>query len=442
MNTLGEILISEPVLEDQKLTSKITVSKDLTNFVKQKQLNIEYQVDIHADKSILNIPITASILPLAWLTGSNIRVGRLDRSFWESMNQLKHVFKEMFPLAPFTTKILAEELVNNQVKVLEGESGTGLFFSGGVDSMYSLINNIQQKPRLVMIWGIDNFPFPEHSKHWKKTISIYKDFAEKKKLVFDLIKTNVSQILDYRRIEHSYHKELFDGSFREALQHSLLFIPLVAPLSIGRFNRVIVAASFTPAFDFSLWPRAAVPKIDEKIIWADLETIHDGYISRKEKIERISEYHKNDDLVLRVCLRSDVVDGKINDSTCEKCLRTIASLLLVGIDPNECGFSVDKTLFKKIRFYWENKKTARYGSWFEIQSLIPEKIDIDIHGSRDFFEWFRDFNFSTTEKNWFFTDLYTGVPFRIAQLLDKVYYKLDINVHEGPYNRNARARSR
>jgi hypothetical protein len=143
-----------------------------------------------------------------------------------------------------------------------------------------------------------------------------------------------------------------------------------------------------------------------------------------------------DDLILRVCVRSKLIDNNINDSTCEKCLRTIGLLVLAGIDPNICGFNVSESTFRLMRSFWENRKTSLFGSgWREIHDLIPEQIDYDFNGSKAFFEWFRDFDFKIAEKNWLYTDLYMMLPYRLARLLDKVYQKFKINVHENSFNR-------
>lgn len=432
---MNELVVGKPVLKDRIMTSKVTASKRLSKYLNRKELLIEYDANIGADESILNIPLTAAILPLAWLTGSNIKVGKLDRTFKESMDALQDTFTKMYPLASFKSKIYVQELIENKIKPINPKSTTALSFSGGVDSSYSLIKNMRLKPRLVMMWGIDNFPYPEHSDHWEETLRIYKEYSKRKKLEFNVIKTNVTEILDNRRIEHTYHKELYYGDLRPSISHSMILLPIAAPLSVGRFNDFIIAASYTKKFDFSYKPRAAVASVDEKIVWADLKVRHDGCIDRMDKTKALVPSLR-DDMTLRVCIRSNLADGKINDNTCEKCLRTICFLTLAGADPNKCGFNINMSTFNGMRYLWENMKTSRtFSNWRNIQKLIPDKLEHDFHGSKEFFEWFRGFDFESTEKNWFYTDLYMRLPFRLAKILDTVYRKLGINVHEYPYNR-------
>jgi len=435
---LSEIIIEEPVLEEGRLTSKITTSKNLEKYIHDRELFIEYDVDIYTEDSILNLPLTASVLPLAWLTGSDIHVKALDRTFKESMDELQKFLAKMYPKGLFTAEIKAETLVENKIEPENPERRTGVLFSGGADSFYSLINNIQHNPRLITIWGSDDFPYPESSDHWEKAISTYQKYAKKKNLELHILKTNISQILNFRKIEHTYHKELYDGKLRGALQHSLVLLPPAAPISMGRFDRFIIAATNTPEHDYQLKPRATSPSADEKISWADLSVKHDGQVDRYKKIERIVDYHVNDEFSLRVCSRSAFIDGIINDSKCPKCLKTIVCLILAGFDPNLCGFNVDESTFEFLRSMWENndKASTHGGGWKSIQDSLPAQLDIGVNGSKEFFEWFRGFDLEAAERNWFYNDLYMWLPFRLSKILDKVYSKYVIALHQGSYNRD------
>ena len=114
---------------------------------------VEYDADIKADSSILNLPITATVLPLAWLSGSDIHVDKIDKSFKESMNSLQEVFRNLYPLIPFKTNIVVDKIVDNKIELEDPTRRTAILFSGGVDSTYSLISHIDEKPRLIMHWG-------------------------------------------------------------------------------------------------------------------------------------------------------------------------------------------------------------------------------------------------------------------------------------------------
>ena len=434
---MSKIIINDPLLKNNILTSKITVSNDLKKYIKADTLFIEYDSEVIAEQSLLNLPLTAAILPLAWLTGSDIYVGSLDKQFKVSMDKLQKKFHEIYPLGSFTTNIHADKLVQNNVGEIDINHRTALFFSGGVDSTYSLVTNLEKNPRMVMVWGIANFPFPEHADHWEKVISIYTDYANRKNLKINIIKTNMSQILDTFRISHRFHRELH-GDVRSAIQHTLMLVPISAPLSIGRFDRILFPASdHIGITDQKLTPRASIPELDEMIVWANLKVKHDGYIVRNQKIfGAISEYLKNENITINVCVNSVLVNGKVNCSQCEKCLRTIAPLVLSGYDPNNLGFNVDESTFEKMKSLWLDRKlSGNNNHWLSLREAIPEYIEDDIYGSREFFNWFRDYDFQSVKEIWFWLELYMRLPYPLAKQIDRVYRKFGIWIHDGPFNR-------
>ena len=435
VNKLTEIVISKPILDGSRLTQNISVSDQIKKYINNNQLFIEYDSEINVDKSILSIPLTAAILPLAWLTGSDIYVEALDKRFYDSMNKLKKAFKEMFPKVSYETEIHVEDLVENETHCSETDSHTGLLFSGGLDSTHTLYHNLDLKPKLVSIWGVDNFAYPDHSDHWTRAIELHKGFAEKYDLEYYLIKTNVSQILDDKRIEHSYHKELYNGDLRGTLSHSMVLLPPTAPLSIGRFNHLLIAAS-NSRLDRGRDPSGALPVFDEKIVWSDLNVEHHGMMLRLYKTDELTEFLNRGDLALRVCWRSGQYDGYLNCGVCEKCLRTIACMVVVGIDPNLCGFNVDIDTWNAMkRKILEHKSKSLYPTWRRISELAREGLEHEYHGSNIFFDWFKDFQYESVEKKWFWTDLYNNLPYGLAQVLEKIMHNLDMKIIKDAYIR-------
>jgi hypothetical protein len=436
---MGEIEISDSELVEGKLTSTVSAPKNLRKYIYNPSFFAIYDVDIVPNKSILNIPAVATVLPLAWLTGSDIHVDELDSTFKESIDSLNGEYREMFTEAPFTTEIIADELVDNVIGDVDPSARTGLLFSGGVDSTYSLISNLDLNPRLIMYWGIERRPYPKYLRYWENVIKTYSEFARGKGLIFNPIKTNVLTVLHERRIEHDFHELLYNGALWKTLQHSLVLLPLTAPLSMGRFDRLLIAASHYPENPtvVSNRPTSQGLKTDEKTSWASLRVKHDGYIPRLKKIEAITDYLQHDDLMLRVCLNYKPETEKLNCATCEKCLRTILQLTVSGVDPNICGFEVDSSTFRKIKQFisrgLEGKERIT-SSYIENQKMIPDKIEHDLHGSKDFFEWYKeqDLIYSHGIDFGIYRDLYNMLPFTIAKCLDVLYSKIGIKLHGNP----------
>jgi hypothetical protein len=112
-------------------------------------------------------------------------------------------------------------------------------------------------------------------------------------------------------------------------------------------------------------------------------------------------------------------------------------LILAGYDPNMCGFNVDESTFELIKTKLKKTWKSTFAPfWKNIQDSLPTHIDFDVQGSKEFFEWFRAFNFDDAEKSWFYYDLYMWLPFKLAIILDNIYYKYDIHIHDFPYNRD------
>jgi hypothetical protein len=141
----------------------------------------------------------------------------------------------------------------------------------------------------------------------------------------------------------------------------------------------------------------------------------------------------DNEILLRVCHRTSesaaLELGKLNDSSCEKCFRTIAALVLAGINPNDCGFEVDQSTFKRMRDYLEDRaQVQNMGAfWRHIQNLIPEKMDNDLYGSKEFFEWFKEFNFDLTPYSQAraryqrYLSIYYHLPYSFANILSFFY---------------------
>jgi hypothetical protein len=298
-------------------------------------------------------------------------------------------------------------------------------FSGGVDSTYSLIRNVSLKPRLIMFFGVVGYQldssYKKHNRIVKKT---YSDFARREGLDINFVETDIMGILNDGRIAHDFHKILRETKLWLGLQFPLVLLGLTAPLSIGRFNRLLIAASVDPTHDYDTYPHSSQPRIDEKFAWADLRVIHDGYVHRFSKTGLIKEYLKKHEYRLRVC--NDPPLDRLNCSTCEKCFRTILPLVLEGIDPNTCGFEVDRSAFESMRHIMEKKKfnaLVADSFWKVFQTLIPYEMETNLYGSRDFFMWLRNLNIdSVRKKTDLHRDLFNSLPYPLAMLFDVFYY--------------------
>jgi len=427
------IVIRDSELIGRRLNSSVSVPRRLRKYLRSSSLFLNYDSEIAADKSILNIPMLTTLLPLAWLTGSDISVGELDATFVKSLHRLQQFFSKMYPELPFTTEINVKKLVENDFEV-DPTGRTALLFSGGVDSTFSAITNIGLRPKLIIIWGVSGYPYPKHHEYWENVLLTYLEFSKRHFLPLHLIRTNALEVLHSMRIEHDFHKELLDGPLWLRLQYALFMLPLTAPLSIGRFDRLLMASARHPTYDFLKNPEAMEP-IAREIKWANLKIHLDGFIPRIDKIAgAIRQYHEVNQLKLRVCQRHRLIArGKLNCCSCEKCYRTIIPLILSRMDPNECGFETNFSTFKKMRSFFEEKKMSSQhieDQWKPIQKHIPDKIEYDIYGSKEFLKWLREFNFKSMEKDESaFKGLYYNLPWYVSKVLFEIHKIKGTNLH-------------
>jgi hypothetical protein len=387
-------------LSSDKITSHIVVSNNLKKYFNNYSFFVSYDEPIIENNSISNIPILSRVLPLAWITGSDVYVDELDEKYLKSMNLLQQKYKEIYPKAPFQTKLI----VKKQIKNKPNPDGAALLFSGGLDSTYSLYKNINRNPNLIIILGIVGTPIGNNfiQSTLKKEFS---NFAEREHLKINFIRTNIMEIFDRRIVNHLWNrlKGVHTGDFWYGIGFSLGQIGLTAPLSIEKFNNLIISGSevLNPKERI---PYASYPYTDEKIRWVNLTVAHYNGVNRYDKIFLLRNFMHDYKVRLRVCFFTSkklVQKNILNCSQCEKCLRTIIPLILIGLDPNDHGFIVDESTFNLIKYLLKSRIIPREiieVFWKRLQKIVPEDLDRDVYDSKQFFEWFKSFNLDLASK--------------------------------------------
>jgi len=183
----------------------------------------------------------------------------------------------------------------------------GVFFSCGVDSFYTLLKHREEITDLVFVHGFD-IRLDDTALCQRASEAVHAVAAYFGKRVIQ-VETNIRGFLDAHVPWAQAH-----GAALASIGH--LFSP---PL-----RRVYIPASHTYA---DLFPWGSHPMLDP--LWSSerLEYLHDGCeATRVAKIERVAECQVALD-TLRVCNEST---GAYNCGHCEKCLRTMINLSVVG----------------------------------------------------------------------------------------------------------------
>ena len=407
-------------LKNNCITYELGVSGNLKKYFLNLHPWVRYDATIQKIPTINNIPILSTLLPLAWLTGSDIEIDAIDSKYLESVTNIQKDFKYMYPKGKFRTIIHHNRVEKNSSNLKEPTYALG--FSGGLDSTYSLIKNISLRPRLVMLFGAD---MDSGNDKINEVKTRYSNFASINGLDINFIQTNARESLDEDRISHDFYHVL-GAHFWGQLQIGMFHIGMVAPLSMNRFNRLLFASSagsYDTLEEQSLTPLGAFPFVDEQIKWAGLEVIEHGSISRHMKIPAIVKYLESNPLYLKVCL----YHNSENCCKCRKCLRTIFSLLLSGVDPNKCGFAVDNQTFYHMRRMMENKELSEDIDyyWDLMKKDTPENPPEIIQGYKDFCKWLKNFDLEKAKKK----DIslkqkaYYMLPYELARPIYKILIK-------------------
>jgi hypothetical protein len=187
--------------------------------------------------------------------------------------------------------------------------GVGCFFTGGLDSFYTLLKHKVEITHLVFVHGFDvsinDLPLRA------KVSESLRDVAAKLQKPLIEVETNLREFSDRYVNWYFYH-----GAALAA----------VGLLLSWRFRKMFIAASRTYA---DIIPVGSHPLLDPLWRTETIEFAHDG--CEATRIEKAAAIASNDIALkhLRVCWEN--LGGAYNCGRCEKCLRTMASLRTVGV---------------------------------------------------------------------------------------------------------------
>ncbi len=337
--------------------------------------------------SIAVIPFVCNVLPIVWLTDSALCVEELDKTFYESIQEFKRGYIEMYPQLDFKGELEIKQLVSNEYEV----NKSLVMFSGGIDAICTTLRHIDENPLLLTLWGSADFP-TDDEKGWKIQWNNIQYTANKFGLDCHYIKTNFYEFLNKRELTKLISP--VKGGWWHEMQHGIGILGHAAPFAyIYKIKTVYIASSF----DISKKPYncASDPTIDNYVKFGSTLVVHDGYeLNRQDKVGYVVQQLKKLDiqLTIHVCLRQYQLG---NCCACEKCYRTILALLAEGVDPNEYGFSYDSSQLPCIFDYYNHIYFLDRGkiiTYQQIQRRVAENSG-NI-SDKVLVKWFAETNFN------------------------------------------------
>ncbi|OGL40512.1 MAG: hypothetical protein A2043_08035 [Candidatus Schekmanbacteria bacterium GWA2_38_9] len=297
------VIVSEPRYSDEDVSQVVSASININGSCYE----IYYRITGGSLSAGAETFLAATLLPAMKADGSLRITGDVFPKLLESIPRIQeifHVWDRSFQ------KISVEaKTKNTSESVTNTDRGVGCFFTGGVDSFYTLLKNRNEITKLIFVHGFDI------------------------RLDDTLLRAKVSQAI--RDIASKLHKQLIEveTNLREfsdcyvpwKLYHGAA-LASVALLLSPQLKKVYIAASISYT---NLLPTGSHPILDPLWSTEETEIVHDG--CEATRIEKVEQIALNDIALksLRVCWENR--QGAYNCCQCEKCLRTMVSLRIAGV---------------------------------------------------------------------------------------------------------------
>ena len=361
-----KVVLDKVSVRKNRIDYNYTIDKDLQVFFDNNSpFFIEYLTDISFEDvpaSILSIPFVTNILPLCWLQDFTIEVDELDEAFYNSIDEIKKGFMQIYPDVKVGGKVVANKIINN---TYEPSDKTVCLFSGGVDATFTYLRHRNEHPTIINVWGVDiNF---DDIKGHKEVDEYCNYFAEQFKTDYICIKSTIRTFVDEAYLNKEMYKLLQDYWWHGA-QHSIGLLSLLAPYDyLYKVKTNYIASSFTQK-DFEDGVKSITfPVVDNALKIGSTKMCHDGFDNaRIQKIEYICDVcmTENRYIDLKVCFH--YVNGK-NCSACEKCYRTIIAILIYDTNLERYGFSIKSKNAKNIKYFLDCNEIGKF-RWLPIQN--------------------------------------------------------------------------
>ncbi len=252
----------------------------------------------------------AAVLPLAMVSGQDVQVdGGVTAPLMERVDKIMGLFAAWFPRDCRQVEVSQDPAAAGPQR--PPGKAVGCFFSGGVDSFYSLLmHRIAGGEAITHLLTVQGFDVPLDNNLFDKVLLNNGEIAKTHGVRLLPVRTNL--------------RELSDLCMDWLYYYGAAMASVGLALSGGVSRLIIPSASHAE----DMLPGGSHPDLDP--LWNNgrVEFVHDGLETKRlEKIrsiignESVSKY-------LRVCWQNRL--GKYNCSECEKCLRTMIEIYAEG----------------------------------------------------------------------------------------------------------------
>lgn len=273
--------------------------------VGKTEMRLWFRVPASVNPALSSDPFFAACLIPAMALGQPFEIETpISDSLPGTADAVQNIFHNWFPeLARIPV------LADTAPKPRGRPGGVGCFFSGGVDSLHTFLKHEQEITTLIYVHGFD-VDFNDDALR-KKVSDALRAFAANTGKSLIEVKTNL------RDFTNQY------GDWGEKIHGTAL--ASVALLLDSLLERIYIPSSYAYS---ELFPWASHPLVDPLWSTEAIQIIHDGCeATRFEKVTTIAGDARALP-TLRVCWENR--NGAYNCGECEKCLRTMAALEILG----------------------------------------------------------------------------------------------------------------
>lgn len=327
------IRVGSPKIKEGQITFEFQISDNLRPYFKKTDFWYEIDGIECVPESISVIPLVCNLLPIVWLTNCTLYVETLDQSFYDSIEEIKKGYENMYPMLSFEGAVVCGSLQDNRY---DSERSV-VMFSGGVDAICTTIRHLNDFPFLLSIWGSADFPVSDKN-GWEQQWKNLNYNSGVMGLNCHCVKSSFCEMFN---LWHPGLQDLIDCSCEtwwHGFQHGIGILSHSAPFAfIHHCSMAYIASSYHDSM--RPFTCASDPTIDSCLKYGSTTCFHDAFeLTRQEKVALIARYAKehNRRFNIHVCLRQ--ISQGDNCCKCEKCYRTILELLLEGADPHDFGF--------------------------------------------------------------------------------------------------------
>lgn len=162
------------------------------NFQKIQYLKLNHDLTNIPD-GIAIIPFVSNVLPIIWFFDLKLIIDEIDKNFFESIDDIKKGYKLLFPFIDFKGEVICK---NTKDFSYTAQNNSVALFSQGLDSINTVINNLDKNLSLLTLHGSD-IPL-DKTEGWNNLSGIIDEFAESVNVKNYYAKSNFRRMLNKR----------------------------------------------------------------------------------------------------------------------------------------------------------------------------------------------------------------------------------------------------